>query len=64
MRMSIPLRRMNYGLRIGLPVEYIRKRGLRAGDQIIWEEDENGIRVKILRVDDAPEVPMPDANAA
>jgi hypothetical protein len=55
--MRIPLRRLNNTLRIGLPTDYVNKNGLEEGDVAIWIEDELGIRLKFVRVADAPEIP-------
>lgn len=64
MRMVLPLRRINSTLRIGLPFDYVQQRGLLEGDQVIWIEDEVGVRIKIVRVADAPEVPVIPQEAA
>ena len=56
MKMFLPLRRINNTLRIALPQAYARQRGLQQGDHVIWVEDEHGIRLKIIKLEEATEL--------
>lgn len=64
MRMVIPLRRMNSTLRIGLPYDYARQRGLQEGDQVVWLEDADGVRLKFVRIEEEPALPQPEEKVA
>jgi bifunctional DNA-binding transcriptional regulator/antitoxin component of YhaV-PrlF toxin-antitoxin module len=57
MRMVMPLRRYNDTLRIPMPIEYARQSGLQEGDQVIWTEDEDGVRLRFVRVAELPAIP-------
>ena len=45
----IPLRRINDTLRISVPIEFKRRYDLKEGDQVMWIEDENGVRLRFAK---------------
>jgi bifunctional DNA-binding transcriptional regulator/antitoxin component of YhaV-PrlF toxin-antitoxin module len=54
----IPLRRINDTLRINMPIAFKRRYDLKDGDQVVWIEDENGVRLRFVRMAEAPAISM------
>jgi hypothetical protein len=52
MRYTIPLRCMNNTLRIGLPLDFVQQRRLRAGDQVVFVEEGDIVLLKFVRLSD------------
>jgi hypothetical protein len=49
----VPLRKINETLRIGLPPEFVRARGLRAGDYVdlVQEDGKETVRLRFVKVE-------------
>jgi antitoxin component of MazEF toxin-antitoxin module len=48
---QIKVRRVGKSLYCRVPPSFVRKYGLSQGDQIFWSTDENGARIKAVRVE-------------
>ena len=46
----IILRRINNTLRISLPLEFVRKHGLKEGDHAMWIEEKGGVKLKFAKL--------------
>ena len=52
MQQCLTLRRVNSTLRMSIPSEFVKERGLRHGDQVFWVEDETGVHLRFIRLAD------------
>jgi hypothetical protein len=52
MRFTRQLRKMNDTLRMGLPLEMVRNRRLKPGDQVIFVDEGDIVLLKFVRLDD------------
>ncbi len=44
------LRRVNTSLQITVPKEYVKRHELQGGDHVVWIEDEEGVRIKFVKL--------------
>jgi hypothetical protein len=49
---TLHLRRIKTTLRISIPFQFARKHGLTEGDQCIWQETEDGVRLRFIKLED------------
>jgi bifunctional DNA-binding transcriptional regulator/antitoxin component of YhaV-PrlF toxin-antitoxin module len=55
---NLTLRRVNTfrkSLRLGIPHKFVKARGLTEGDQVVWIEEADGVRLKFVRLADVAE---------
>jgi bifunctional DNA-binding transcriptional regulator/antitoxin component of YhaV-PrlF toxin-antitoxin module len=48
----ITLRRVNSTLRMRVPSEFTKQRSLREGDQVVWIEEGDSVRLEFVRLQD------------
>jgi hypothetical protein len=46
------LRRIKTTLRISVPAEFVRRRGLSEGDQCVWVEEGDSVRLRFVKFAD------------
>jgi hypothetical protein len=49
-RIRIPLRRVNDTLRVAIPLAFKRLHDLHEGDEAVWIEEDNSVRLEFVRV--------------
>jgi hypothetical protein len=49
---TLHLRRIKTTLRISVPYQFVRKRGLSEGDQCIWIEEGDSVRLRFVKFAD------------
>ena len=66
MHRNLSLRRVNTNsvtLRISVPREFVDQRGLRAGDQVIWTEEGDIVRLTFVRLAEVAATKAPGQEA-
>jgi hypothetical protein len=46
----------NTTLRIAIPREFVVRQGLDEGDQCVWQEEDNGVRLKFVKLAELAEL--------